>query len=377
MPPNPLGLRFDGRWKVISMYPDVCLTPMGSSMVPVPYQIVAEGDTSEQLASTVRIREQQVFTMASRLGKAMGDEAGTGGGVKSGTNTFVCEPIQNVPTVRANGQPVIRDGHLFWMNNQNTIGMCVFEPPQDAAQCVERSVKSKEDGERNGEADHDASSNSSGSDGTSSSGDGKSPSPNNSANELPLESLSDEKAFVASHPKTIFDQSGLRQGLTSSNCAENQPGSYACSHWHCSNNCKATRYGGESLGVGFAGQVVAGGFSYLGGVGVELSQTWECLMSGTEDQCKSAMQGSDLFRDNPRGIIIAMSSKYAGLSCEQACAEDMGGHMADDPDLSEGPGKSREFGPFHPTNPVNKAVHDAIDAVSRIDIPAPAFSPFP
>ncbi|KQP69810.1 PAAR-like domain-containing protein [Methylobacterium sp. Leaf112] len=66
-----------------------------------------------------------------------GDEAGTGGGVKSGTHRDITEPIGHAPQVRAEGSPVIRNLDRFWMNRRNTVGDAVYVKDQRARQAPE------------------------------------------------------------------------------------------------------------------------------------------------------------------------------------------------------------------------------------------------
>lgn len=111
---------------VVCTTPDVCKTPMGSSMVPVPYQIVAKFDASTATVATVRMSGAPTFVLKSRIAVCTGDEPGVGGGIKSGTIKGVCEPIDNFVTVRAMSSGVVRDTDPFWMNNRNTVGRAVF-----------------------------------------------------------------------------------------------------------------------------------------------------------------------------------------------------------------------------------------------------------
>ena len=41
----------------------------------------------------------------------------------SGTILGQCEPIENMCRVRANGQHILRDGDIVWMNNRNCLGI--------------------------------------------------------------------------------------------------------------------------------------------------------------------------------------------------------------------------------------------------------------
>jgi len=101
---------------VVSLAPDVCLTPMGGAMVPVPYMIVARLEDAEETYDGYLVRGKPAFTMASLIPHCEGDEAGTGGGVLSGVNQGYCRPVEHSTTMMAGGHWLVREGDLFAMN---------------------------------------------------------------------------------------------------------------------------------------------------------------------------------------------------------------------------------------------------------------------
>ncbi|MBE0441134.1 MULTISPECIES: DUF4150 domain-containing protein [unclassified Psychrobacter] len=116
MPNNTIAKKQSG-WTVVSTLPDVCKTPMGSSMVPVPYPVTAKLINSSNVSPNVRSNDHPVFLFdASTVVKTIGDEAGVGKGVKSGTVSGKCYPIEHSSTVRANGKYVVRHRDKFGMN---------------------------------------------------------------------------------------------------------------------------------------------------------------------------------------------------------------------------------------------------------------------
>jgi hypothetical protein len=56
------------------------------------------------------------------IAKVTGDEAGSGGGVKSGTHKDEVKFIEGAVTVRANGKKIVRDKDPVSMNKGNTTG---------------------------------------------------------------------------------------------------------------------------------------------------------------------------------------------------------------------------------------------------------------
>lgn len=89
---------------------------------PVPYRIWAWQSSASNLANTVRQTDCRSHVLGSIVNQCYGDEPGTGGGVKSGTNLAECTPLSASPTVRAEGKPMVRYLDKWWMNHKNTWG---------------------------------------------------------------------------------------------------------------------------------------------------------------------------------------------------------------------------------------------------------------
>ncbi len=105
------------QWKVISLLPDVCKTPMGGAMPPVPYPVVAQMKDAVAVVESVRANGDPLLVYDhSKIPKTEGDEPGVGKGVKSGTVGANCYPLEHSSTVRAGGKYILRHGDTFWMN---------------------------------------------------------------------------------------------------------------------------------------------------------------------------------------------------------------------------------------------------------------------
>ena len=126
------GVRQTGEAIVVSTTPDVCNTPMGPNMVPVPYPILGKFDTVIRQKVTVRMTGLATITRGSRITMVTGDEAGVGGGVVSGKNLGYCKPIRYSTTVRVQGEEVVYNTSQMEMNcngpdgTGNTIGNVVY-----------------------------------------------------------------------------------------------------------------------------------------------------------------------------------------------------------------------------------------------------------
>ncbi len=133
------GLRDVDDARIVSLSPDVCLTPVGSSVVPIPYPVVDYCGHDRNYTSSVRFTGYRAMVMRSCTTHVHGDAPGTKKGVKSGTVESICEPIGHASQVKAEGSHVIRHLDRFWMNNKNTQGEAIFvkntktfDPPKDS-----------------------------------------------------------------------------------------------------------------------------------------------------------------------------------------------------------------------------------------------------
>ena len=104
-------------WKVVSMFPDVCKTPMGTPIPPVPYPVTAELKTAVEVAKRTNANGKPVVLFdKSNVPKTIGDKAGRAMGIKSNTVEGKCYPKGKSSTVRVEGKPILRHDDLFWMN---------------------------------------------------------------------------------------------------------------------------------------------------------------------------------------------------------------------------------------------------------------------
>ncbi|SEW44158.1 protein of unknown function [Cognatiyoonia koreensis] len=82
---NNVSARKDGSNYIASTGPDVCKTPVGSSIVPVPYSSIAFLGSAARVNKTVRHNGKPDFMLNSRTPNSMGTEPGVKKGVaKSG-----------------------------------------------------------------------------------------------------------------------------------------------------------------------------------------------------------------------------------------------------------------------------------------------------
>lgn len=109
----------DGDFMLISIAPDVCWTPVGKKVVPIPYAISHTMEQSEQCSQDVFVNGKPAFLHGmSYVDNVQGDEPGSKGGVITGVNVKISHSLQKSPTVFINGHPAVRTGDMVHMNTK-------------------------------------------------------------------------------------------------------------------------------------------------------------------------------------------------------------------------------------------------------------------
>jgi hypothetical protein len=101
---------------IASSGPDVCKTPMGSSMVPVAYHSIAFLDDSVRVATTVFNNGDPDFNINSRAPVSIGNDPGVGRGVVQTGYKGPGAVIQPSKTVFSEGWRTARHGDLCVIN---------------------------------------------------------------------------------------------------------------------------------------------------------------------------------------------------------------------------------------------------------------------
>lgn len=115
----PISARKDGANIIFSKGPDVCKTPMGSSMVPVPYITMVTLGPSLRTAKSVRNNSKPDFNLNTRTRGVTGHEPGVGKGVKDKGYKGYAHIKKGSSTVFSEGYAVVRDGDPAWINEPN------------------------------------------------------------------------------------------------------------------------------------------------------------------------------------------------------------------------------------------------------------------
>lgn len=100
-------------------FPDVCLVPATPSPVPTPFPNTGQCSDAQGTVSSVLVENQEVLVETSTLPQSSGDEAGTGGGVVSGTFLGCVKFKTASAKVYAKGKRVVLFGAVTAHNGDN------------------------------------------------------------------------------------------------------------------------------------------------------------------------------------------------------------------------------------------------------------------
>ncbi len=110
--------------RVTSTIPDICLTPAGSSIVPIPYTNTAFSKDLKKGTDTIFADGSlTAATKASEFYKSIGDEAGTKKGIKSGTIKDKATWVSWSPNVFLEGKNACRLSDKMLLNKGNSASL--------------------------------------------------------------------------------------------------------------------------------------------------------------------------------------------------------------------------------------------------------------
>ncbi len=119
---NGRGIAHGGSNGQSVILPDVCKTPSPGGPVPIPYPNVGRSSDASDGPTTVTIEGKMPMVKGAKYSKSSGDEAGTAGGVVSGTNKGECEFMMYSFDVKVEGRNVCRLGDPLFHNKKNIAG---------------------------------------------------------------------------------------------------------------------------------------------------------------------------------------------------------------------------------------------------------------
>jgi hypothetical protein len=104
-------------------FPDVCLTPAGPAVVPVPYPNIAMGPTAIPSQFTMFVMAMPVHNLGTEVPLTNGDNAGVATGVASGTVMGPSRHLTGAFTVLVDGMPMTRLTSMSLQNSTNAPGV--------------------------------------------------------------------------------------------------------------------------------------------------------------------------------------------------------------------------------------------------------------
>lgn len=103
-------------------FPDVCLTPAGPVMVPVPYPNIATGSMAIPNQMIVLIAAMPAHNLGTITPATNGDNGGVGMGVASGTVMGPSRHMTGASSVLFGGMPATRLTSMSLQNSTNAPG---------------------------------------------------------------------------------------------------------------------------------------------------------------------------------------------------------------------------------------------------------------
>jgi hypothetical protein len=104
-------------------FPDVCLTPVGPVVVPIPYPNIAMGPTAIPNQFTVFIMAMPVHNLGTETPLTNGDNAGLATGVASGTVMGPSRHLTGAFSILIGGMPATRLTSMSLQNSTNAPGV--------------------------------------------------------------------------------------------------------------------------------------------------------------------------------------------------------------------------------------------------------------
>lgn len=109
-------------YTIVSTSPSVNLTPIGPSIVPIPYNVSETLEKSADVSETVSMGGAKVYLKKSHSSSVVGDGPGVCCGVSSGTLLAKSYVIEHSATTKVDGSEIIRVGDEQFMQGGNTKG---------------------------------------------------------------------------------------------------------------------------------------------------------------------------------------------------------------------------------------------------------------
>jgi len=119
---NGRGLAHKGSGGLSTVFPDVCKTPVGTSVVPIPYPNIGVAADTAKGPKSVKVDGEMPMVKGAQYSKSSGDEAGVKKGIISNKQKAECEYMMYSFDVKMEGKNACRMGDPLFHNKKNIMG---------------------------------------------------------------------------------------------------------------------------------------------------------------------------------------------------------------------------------------------------------------
>lgn len=119
---NSRGVDHKGSGGMSMVFPDICKTPIGPSIVPIPYPNIGRSSNTTKGPKAVKIDGKMPMTKSAKYSTSTGDEGGVAKGIFSGKIKGECEYMMYSFDVKLEGKNACRLGDPLWHNKKNIVG---------------------------------------------------------------------------------------------------------------------------------------------------------------------------------------------------------------------------------------------------------------
>jgi len=119
---NGRGISHKGSGGKSIVFPDVCKTPIGPAIVPIPYPNMGQAMDTSKGPKSVKTDGKMPMVKTAKYKTSTGDEPGVAKGIISSKIKGVCEFLMYSFDVKFEGKNVCRLGDPLWHNKKNILG---------------------------------------------------------------------------------------------------------------------------------------------------------------------------------------------------------------------------------------------------------------
>ncbi|VUD66215.1 hypothetical protein TDB9533_03532 [Thalassocella blandensis] len=119
---NSRGIAHKGSGGMSPVFPDVCKTPVGTAVVPIPYPNIGKASDTSKGPKSVKTDKKMPMVKKAVYSTSTGDEAGVQKGIVSGKTKGECEFMMYSFDVKFEGKNACRMGDPLFHNKKNIMG---------------------------------------------------------------------------------------------------------------------------------------------------------------------------------------------------------------------------------------------------------------